>query len=132
MRSRPTNPRPRFSESEALGLLSELYGLESIGGIGESLRELVSYGDQNFLATVADGDRFVLKISAAGQERSALELESLAMERLAGAGSAFSFPEVVPAGSGRSIEEARDAAGREHLVLSHSAHVDFAEVRRKR
>ena len=40
MRSTPTNPRPRFSENEALGLLSELYGLESIPDKAEDTAEI--------------------------------------------------------------------------------------------
>ena len=74
---------------------------EKCFGIQASARELPSERDQNFLLTVADGQRFVLKIANLREERAVLEAQNSIMKHLA---ERISFcPRVVPSGSGEEI-----------------------------
>ena len=58
---------PRFDLAGAARLAQELYGLDAAAST------LPSERDQNFLLTTAAGDRYVLKIANAAENRAMLE-----------------------------------------------------------
>ena len=68
---------PRFSIETASSIALEYYGLQSLASA------LPSERDQNFLLTGADGQRFVLKIANATEERGLLEAQNAVMRHLA-------------------------------------------------
>ena len=74
-----TNPldRPRVDEARAVELAREHFGVEA------AARELPSERDRNFRLTEESGERFVLKIANAREDRAFLELENLALARVA-------------------------------------------------
>ncbi len=102
------NPPPTFSLEEAGALVRRLYGVE--GGI----ESLPSERDQNFLVTPRKGKRTVLKIAAAGEDRSFLEAEQEAMRRVSS--ETGLCPAIVPTVNGETLEEVSGASGLTHLV----------------
>ena len=102
--------QPAFSPAEAEDILSRRYG-----GAG-NVRPLPSERDQNFLIRFADGRRGVLKISHAGEERSILELQHLALKRLAERAPGVAVPRVLPGTDGAEILEATGGDGETYYV----------------
>jgi len=102
--------QPAFSPSEAEEILARRFG-----GAG-NVRPLPSERDQNFLVRFADGRRAVLKIAHAGEERSILELQHLALKRLAERAPGVAVPRVLPATDGSEILETTSSEGETHLV----------------
>jgi len=86
---------PRFDAAGAERLARDLYGADV------SAAPLPSERDQNFLLTVAAGDRFVLKIANGGEQRAMLEAQNAAMAHVAG--RVPFTPRVVPTSSGDTI-----------------------------
>lgn len=75
---------------------------EKCFGIQASAGELPSERDRNFLLTARDGEKFVLKIANANEERVTLEAQNAMLEHLA---ERVGFcPRVVPALSGERID----------------------------
>ena len=75
---------------------------EKCFGIQASAGDLPSERDRNFLLTARDGEKFVLKIANANEERETLEAQNAMLEHL---GQRVEFcPRVVPAVSGERIE----------------------------
>jgi Ser/Thr protein kinase RdoA (MazF antagonist) len=68
---------PRYDVSEAVGLAREVFGV-----VG-SATALPSERDQNFLIETAGGDRYVLKVANATENRALLEAQNAAMAHLA-------------------------------------------------
>ena len=68
---------PACTEAEAQRLALELYGLRATAA------PLPSERDQNFLLETEGGERFVLKIANALEDRALLEAQSAAMNHLA-------------------------------------------------
>jgi len=68
--------RPRVDAARAVALAREHFGVEA------AARELPSERDRNFRLTEETGDRFVLKIANAREDRALLELENLALARI--------------------------------------------------
>jgi 4-aminobutyrate aminotransferase-like enzyme/Ser/Thr protein kinase RdoA (MazF antagonist) len=75
---------------------------------------LTSERDQNFLINDADHGAIVLKIANALEERTLLEAQQQAMERLAQRG--VPVPRVVPSASGEPLIETTSADGVRHLT----------------
>ena len=117
--------QPAFSPAEAEEILSRRYG-----GAG-NVRALPSERDQNFLVRFADGRRAVLKISHAGEERGILELQHLALKRLAERAPGVAVPRILPATDGAEILETPGSEGESHYVrlLSWINGATLAEVR---
>jgi len=100
---------PRFSAEEAVELARALWGLEL-----ESQELLPGERDQNFLLANPGGERFVLKISSAAEDRRFLEAQDAMMRHVH---RRFDLcPEAIAAVDGRRITEAEDADGRSHLL----------------
>jgi 4-aminobutyrate aminotransferase-like enzyme/Ser/Thr protein kinase RdoA (MazF antagonist) len=121
--------RPAFGDQEVLALAQELYGLRA------TATPLPSERDQNVSLETEAGERFVLKIANALEDRGLLEAQTLAMLHLAR--HEVPGPRVVPTstaspsspssatdcrsvgdgrGGGASIAEIRTPSGETHLV----------------
>lgn len=117
--------RPRFSERDAEEIARTLYGVEA------HARALPSDRDQNFRLDVASGDRYVLKVAGAAEERAVLELQGAMLDRLADRGRPGAFPRVHAAPSGASLPVVEGREGACHVVrlVSYLPGVPLAHVR---
>jgi 4-aminobutyrate aminotransferase-like enzyme/Ser/Thr protein kinase RdoA (MazF antagonist) len=80
-----------------------------------SLRSLVSERDQNFLVTSRDGERCVLKVSNAAEERAVVEMEVAAVEHVARLDPELPVPRARPTVAGDAIGSVV-IGGLDHLV----------------
>ena len=112
---------PRFTLEAATALAAELYGISA------SASPLPSERDQNFLLETA-GEKFVLKIANALEERAMLEAQHFALAHLV---RSVSFcPRVVPATSGEMISRAENLSGRHFVrLVTYLPGIPLAEVR---
>ena len=101
---------PVLSEDEALHVAADRYGVYA------TARPLPGEQDQNLLLTTEDGERYVLKISHAGEDRAVLEMQVAALAHLAACAPAIAVPRVRPALSGETIATITRADGATHLV----------------
>ena len=102
--------RPRVDAPEACTLAEELFALSVT-----TAEVLPSERDANFLLEAADGSRYVLKVSAAGEERALLELQHAMLDRLADDSAPYRFPRPRPTPDGDTVATAT-LGDREHLV----------------
>ena len=102
--------RPAFSAPAAEAIAARHFGLPG------TARPLPSERDQNFLLRLTDGRRVVLKIAHAGEDRDALELQNLALRRLAERTPGLALPRVLPAPDGATIVDVPGAEGAVHYV----------------
>ena len=115
---------PKFSLDEAVGLVRDLYG---ITGAASSLP---SDRDQNFLLEDEDGRSFVLKIANSATQRTLLDAQNEAMERVARYPAALRCPAVCPTVSGEKISTINGAGNKNHFVrmLTYSPGVLIGEL----
>lgn len=106
--SEGTPGRPRLTAEEAVELTRSLYGVQGTAS------SLPSDRDQNFLIEVADGTRYLLKISNADEERSILEAQELILNVAREAG--LSVPQIVGSTAGASIESFTSSKTGDHFV----------------
>ncbi len=102
------NFAPAFSLEQAAHLAKELYGLN-----GE-VENLPSERDQNFLVHGRSGERFVLKIANATEERALLEAQNQVMAHVARYENLF--PNIVVSLHGQEIETVLGPNGSTHFV----------------
>jgi 4-aminobutyrate aminotransferase-like enzyme/Ser/Thr protein kinase RdoA (MazF antagonist) len=88
---------PTFTTAAATSLADKLYGIHA------DATPLPSERDQNFLLTTNAGERFVLKIANALEERAMLEAQQEAMDHLASQMSLC--PRVVTSVNGEGLEQ---------------------------
>ncbi len=100
---------PRFSLEQAADYVCDLYGLSLT-----HTKSLPSERDQNFLFTDTHGDRFVLKISGAAEDRAFLAAQNSMMQHVGRCVEVC--PKVVPAVNGQSIAEVSSSDSQTHLV----------------
>jgi len=98
----------KFTLVNAARLAKEFYGLSA------SVDVLPSERDQNFLLTVGENERYVLKIANATEERAMLDAQNKMMMHVAGFGNLF--PKVVASLRGENIETVSGADGRSHFM----------------
>ncbi len=99
---------PVFNLKQTAILVRDLYDLAGVA------TPLPSERDQNFLLTIESGERFVLKIANALEQRTLLEAQNEAMRHLQ---SRVDFcPRIVPARSGDSIVDVTVETGVDHMV----------------
>lgn len=98
---------PRFSRKEAGRIALELYGVQA------QVSELPSERDQNFLLSSPSGEKLVLKFANCGEDRRWLAFQNQAMDVVS---ADPAFPTVRRSLTGRSVETARSADGREFPV----------------
>ena len=99
---------PRFSHDTIIKLAHELYGLRA------SATPLPSERDQNFLLRANTGEKFVLKIANAQEERGLLEAQQRVLEHLAQYTALC--PRVIPSTHGATMAEVHAPNGAKHLV----------------
>jgi len=99
---------PEFDIEATETIAHDLFGMRA------SAQQLPSERDQNFLLTDASGEKFVLKIANAREERAFLEAQNSVLKHLE---TRVSFCQsVVPAASGQDISTIQTANGLTHLV----------------
>jgi 4-aminobutyrate aminotransferase-like enzyme/Ser/Thr protein kinase RdoA (MazF antagonist) len=108
---------PRFFLDLAEALADSLFGLTA------TAKPLPSERDQNFLLTRADGKKYVLKIANPEEERSILEMQNEAMNRLAAAAPGL-CPIVLPNEEKEEISVVEESGTRFFVRL-----VSYAEGR---
>lgn len=99
---------PKFDLNSASRLARDLYGLEA------SAICLPSERDQNFLLETASGERFVLKMANATEERTMLEAQNRVMDHLSK--HIDLCPKVFPAKNGEEITIANQKTAQ--IILS--------------
>src|SRR5512137_490909 len=116
---------PKFDHESASRLAKELYGLEA------SLHPLPSERDQNFLLQTPGGERFVLKLANATEERSMLEAQNAAMDHLST--RIDLCPRVIRALNGEDIASAISPAGTRHFtrLVTYLPGTPLGKVRRR-
>ena len=116
--------KPQFSEQEAAAIAEDVFAVRAAAGA------LPSERDQNFLLTAANGERFVLKIANAREERRMLEIQNQVMRHLEK--RLPFFPKVLAAANTEFISEIASAAGKKHLLrlLSYLPGKPLATVKR--
>jgi 4-aminobutyrate aminotransferase-like enzyme/Ser/Thr protein kinase RdoA (MazF antagonist) len=99
---------PNFSLEKATALANDLYGLDAAAS------RLPSERDQNFLLQTGSGEKYVLKIANALEDRALLEAQQQAMARVA-EGASWRR-RIAPTQSGDLLTEIRSAYGMRHFV----------------
>src|SRR5262249_27978591 len=99
---------PNFNLEDATALARDLYGVYATASA------LPSERDQNFLLQDQSGEKFVLKIANAMEDRAILEAQQQAMERIAE--RTLSRQRVMPTLSGDFLIQVRSASGSKHLA----------------
>ena len=90
---------PRLSVEQAVEIARELYGIDVTAA------HLPSERDQNFLLHSDAGERFVLKISNAHEDRRLLDLQNRAFQFLASSDTGLKWPKVCRTIAGEEIGE---------------------------
>jgi len=90
--------------------------LEDIFGIQGDLKPLEGERDQNFRVTASDGTRFVLKISAAGEEPDVVDFQIQALEHMRKISPEIPVPVVQPTRSNGLIDTITSATGERHMI----------------
>jgi 4-aminobutyrate aminotransferase-like enzyme/Ser/Thr protein kinase RdoA (MazF antagonist) len=99
---------PTFETDAVASLVQELYGIQA------GITPMPSERDQNFLLSKESGEKFILKIANAIEERSMLDAQHQALSHLAQFLSLC--PQVVPTGSGENIAQVGSRSGSKHFV----------------
>jgi len=99
---------PNFNLTEATDLAGTIYGLQA------EAKPLPSERDQNFLLMLNDGEKRVLKIANALEERALLEAENAAMQHINQRVDAC--PQPVPTVDGELIAQITSPSGNRHFV----------------
>jgi 4-aminobutyrate aminotransferase-like enzyme/Ser/Thr protein kinase RdoA (MazF antagonist) len=114
---------PSFSPEAVVRVAQDIYGLRA------TATTLPSERDQNFLLQAESGEKFVLKIANAQEERCLLEAQNLAMAHVA---RLSLCPSVEPAKSGDTIAEVVSESGSRHFVrlVTYLPGTPLASIRR--
>jgi 4-aminobutyrate aminotransferase-like enzyme len=99
---------PALTPEEAAGLGRRVFGVDA------EASPLPSERDQNFVLRTSAGDRFVLKIANATDDRALLEAQNAALAHVAR--SSTLCPRVIPTISGDTIGDLTTASGARHFV----------------
>jgi 4-aminobutyrate aminotransferase-like enzyme/Ser/Thr protein kinase RdoA (MazF antagonist) len=99
---------PNFNAEAAVRIAQELFG------VCATADALPSERDQNFLLRAETGERFVLKIANAMEDRAMLEAQQQAMARVAQ--EAPICQRIVPTSGGANIAEVQSPAGARHFT----------------
>lgn len=106
----PLDPTPRFTSTAAEQIALGRYGISG------TATPLPSERDQNFSLKAASGEKFVLKIAKADEERSILDFQNAALRHAAEHDSGLAISRVLPTLAGEEITTVRDEAGRSFLT----------------
>jgi len=115
---------PCLTTDDATALARRLYGIHAAAAL------LPGERDQNFLLTTATGDRFVLKIANALEDRAWLEAQNLAMKHLSQ--HVPVCPQVLPTKTGALIAQIQSPGGANHFarLLSYLPGIPLGKVKR--
>jgi len=115
---------PRFDIEEVASLAQEIYGIQI------TVTPLPGERDQNFLLCTESGERFVLKIANALEERTLLEAQHQMLAHLTEFTSLC--PRVIPTKTGDSIAQVASPSGSRHFVrmVTYLPGVPLADIRR--
>ncbi|MEM7119292.1 MAG: aminotransferase class III-fold pyridoxal phosphate-dependent enzyme [Chloroflexota bacterium] len=94
--------RPRFTETEALQIAQTHFGVSG------TIKPLPSERDQNFLITISEDEKVVLKIANAQEETAVLDLQNKAMAHLAKSDPATHPYRLYPAQNGETLITVHD------------------------
>ncbi len=114
---------PHYDTSAAVALGEQLYGIRA------SATQLPSERDQNFLLTSESGEKFVLTIANALEDRALLEAQNAGLTYLEGRLSYC--PRIVPALSGERLSKIKSSNGATNFVrlVTYLPGVPLAEVK---
>src|SRR5262245_3870511 len=99
---------PKFSLEEVRALSRDIYGVDAAASA------LPSERDQNFLLKDQSGEKYVLKIANALEDRALLEAQQQAMARIAERASLCQ--RIAPNRSGDLLTEIRSSSGATHFI----------------
>src|SRR5690242_10167288 len=105
---------PAFTAEDARRIAAEAFGVR-VGAV----EALPGEHDANFLLRTdggSDGERLVLKLSHAGEDRAVLEMQAAALEQLAARAPELALPRVRPAVDGERIATVAGAHGTAHYA----------------
>ena len=86
-----------FSTDDAIQIASNYWGIEA------QAQALAGEADRNFVLVTAGGDRFVLKVSPAGDSREAVDCQVKALQHLGNTPVAGLVPQVLPIFDGNEL-----------------------------
>jgi 4-aminobutyrate aminotransferase-like enzyme/Ser/Thr protein kinase RdoA (MazF antagonist) len=99
---------PTFETEAARKIAKDLYGIEA------TAESLTSERDQNFLLETALGEKFVLKLANATEQRVLLEAQNATMAHIAK--HLDLCPRIVPSKNGSEIGQVTSSDGQKHFV----------------
>ena len=103
-------PAPTFSLQQATDLLREHFGVE-----GE-IKPLSSERDQNFLVSVPDGRKYVLKFANESESAGITDFQNQALLHVARVAPEFPVPRLVPSSGGDLMVETAATGGSLHRM----------------
>jgi Ser/Thr protein kinase RdoA (MazF antagonist) len=103
-------PAPSFSIQQAAALLRDHYDIQA------ALEPLVSERDQNFLVSVADGTKYVLKFANSAEAPEITDFQTRALLHIARADPAIPVPAVIPTRNDQLLFDATSDTGAVHRV----------------
>ncbi|MDX1781010.1 MAG: aminotransferase class III-fold pyridoxal phosphate-dependent enzyme [Thalassovita sp.] len=104
-----SNP-PRLSQDDAAACLSTLFGKQG------TARDLYSDRDQNFLVTLAEGEKAILKVYNSGEAESSVDFQTKALLHLEGHCRGVELPRIIPTTEGAAYGRLSAPDGQNHLV----------------
>jgi Ser/Thr protein kinase RdoA (MazF antagonist) len=104
-----SNP-PRLSENEAVACLSSLFGKEGAAS------DLYSDRDQNFLITLAGGEKAILKVYNADELESSVDFQTKALLHLEQHCRGIELPRIIPTNDGAAFGQVNAAVETSHHV----------------
>jgi len=101
---------PKFAIADAVRFARDIYGL----GVAASM--LPSERDQNFALETAAGEKYVLKIANADEDRSVLGLQNAALAHVARRAPGLALARLIPTFSGEELATIRSAQGKPYFM----------------
>ncbi len=101
---------PSLSDNDAQVMMLETWGLDA------NVCCLSSERDQNFLATITDGRRFVLKIANPSEDRAVSNLQTSALQRIQARDPELPVPHLLPSRTGAAEVDTTLTDGRRAMA----------------
>lgn len=105
-----SDPTPRFTPAEAVRIAREIFGVTATAA------PLPSERDQNFALMMSAGEKIILKIAKADEEKEVVEFQNAALRHVALKAPELAISRLVPAASGDDIAAVQDDSGRSFFV----------------
>ena len=104
-----TTTPPAFSDSDALAIAANQYGIEA------NIQPLVSERDQNFRLSTQNGSHYTLKISNQAEQAEVIDFQNQALLYVANRDASIPLPRVIPTLGGQ-LHCRVEHAGKKHFV----------------